>query len=545
MLAQLLSDITTWWKPNPDGRVHLTMESLTAKREEEDKAQLSAYLIKNAPLAPYHHQIEGVYKLLTTPYLLLADEMGLGKTKQVIDAAQTMYMNGTIDRVIIACPSAVRSVWFDPILGEWAKHVWPDFPLQVAEFRNKVRIWKTTEDEERLKVVVTNYEFLRNEDNLAKMGKVVGPKTLLVVDESSYVKNHAAQQTKAIRILRKDCGRVVLLNGTPLTEGVGDLFSQAYIMNQNILSCRNKHHFDAIYAVKGGWQGRQILSWRNVDHLQEKMAPYVVRRLKEQCLDLPPKIPSVNIQVTLDPKTWKLYKDMENEFIAWLGTNEASVSTHAAVRAIRLQQITSGYLGGIAGQKIDANGELVEVESNVAVIQNVGNEKRLAVIEWFKDRLAEDPQFKCVIWARFTKEILDLIEAFRVALPNVEVGRIAGGQTEKERNHAIQLLDPRTAPKGPVAVVGNPASGGMGLTLVAASTVLYISNYWRLITRLQSEDRVHRPGQTRPVNYFDVIAVGPKGQRTIDFSIVKRLAAKNEVAQMTSAAWLSELGGNE
>ena len=519
------------------------MASSIAERETIYKAQLTEYLTKNAPFPPYVHQIDGVYKLIVTPYLLLADEMGLGKTKTVIDAAQTMFIQGTINRVVIACPSAVRSVWFDPVLGEWAKHVWPDFPLQVAEFRNKIRIWTTTEDENRLRVVVTNYEFLRNEENLAKMGKVVGPKTLLVVDESSYVKNHSAQQTKAIRILRKNCGRVVLLNGTPLTEGLGDLFSQAYIMNPDILACKNKHQFDAIYAVKGGWQGRQILSWRFVDQIQAKMAPFVIRRLKEQCLDLPPKIPSVNIQVTLDPKTWKLYKDMENDFIAWLGSNEASVSTHAAVRAIRLQQITSGYLGGVAGQKLDANGELVESSEHVESNQTVGDEKRMAVIDWYRDRLAEDPNFKCVIWSRFTKEILDLIDAFRLLLPDVEVGRIAGGQSEKERQAAIQLLDPRTAPKGPVAVIGNPASGGMGLTLVSASTVLYISNYWRLITRLQSEDRVHRPGQMHPVNYFDVIAVGPKGQRTIDFSIVKRLAAKNEVAQMTSAAWLSELGG--
>jgi len=486
-----------------------------------------------------------VFKLLATPYLLLADEMGLGKTKEVIDAAQIMYVQGVINRVIIVCPSAVRGVWFDPTLGEWAKHKWKEFPLQVAEFRNKIRIWKTTEDEERLKVVVTNYEFLRNEVNLAKLGKAVGPKTLLVVDESSYVKNHSAQQTKAVRILRKDCGRVVLLNGTPLTEGIGDLFSQAYILEPKIFNCKNKHQFDAIYAVKGGWQGRQVLSWRYVDQIQAKMAPFVIRRLKEQCLDLPPKIPAVNIQVVLDPRTWKLYKDMENEFIAWLGTNEASTSTHAAVRAIRLQQITSGYLGGVTGQTIDQNGEIVESVIEVPSLQIVGREKRKAVIEWYKDRMAEDHNFKCVIWARFTKEILDLIEDFRLELPEVEVGRIAGGQSEKERSHAIQLLDPRTAPKGPCVVVGNPASGGMGLTLVAASTVLYISNYWRLITRLQSEDRVHRPGQTRPVNYFDVIATGPKGQRTIDFSIVKRLAAKNEVAVMTSAAWLSELEGGD
>lgn len=527
------------------------MESGTQKvrgtnlTEAEYKANLRAYLDDKATFRPYDHQVEGVYRLLNTPYLLVADEMGLGKTKQVIDAAQMLYLQGGINRVVIVCPSAVRSVWFDPVLGEWAKHHWDEVPLQVAEFRNKLKVWRTSDVPERLKVVVTNFEYIRNEENLAKLCAVITPKTLLVVDESSYVKTHTAQQTKAVRILRKGCGRVVLLNGTPLTEGVGDLFSQAFIMNPNILKCKNKHHFDAMYAVKGGWQGRQIIGWRNIEEVQDRLAPYVIRRLKDDCLDLPAKIPSVNITVTLDQKTWRMYKDMENDFIAWLGTNEASVSTHAAVRAIRLQQLTSGYLGGIAGQVINADGEIVEEVRDVAALQQVGQEKQKAVTEWFKDRLDEDKNFKCVIWSRFTLEILDLIAHLRKELPFVEVGRIAGGQSEKERSAAIQLLDPRTAPMGPAVVVGNPASGGMGLTLVAASTVLYISNYWRLITRLQSEDRVHRPGQTRPVSYFDILAVGPNGQRTVDFSIVKRLAAKNELAQMTSAAWLSELGGGE
>lgn len=509
--------------------------------EEQYKAQLREYLYKNAALKPYDHQIDGVFFLLKNPYTLVADEMGVGKTKQVIDAAQCMFMQGGIDRVLIVCPGSIRSVWFDPELGEWAKHVWPGFPLQVAEYRNKVRIWKTTEDADRLKVVVTNYEYLRNDDRLAKLGPVLGPRTLLVVEESSFIANFKAQQSRAIRRLRKNCGRVILLNGTPITEGMGQIYSQAYVMSPKILGYKTKKAFDSAHRIKTGWMGKSS-EWKNVEYIQRRMAPYVIRRLKEDCLDLPKKIPPVLITVQLDKGTWAKYKQMEEEFIAWLQDNEASESTHAAVRAIRLQQITSGFLGGIKAQPFDENGEIVEGAADyVLPTQRIGFEKEKATIAWMRDRIAEDPEFKCVIWGRFTLEVSGLIEAFNRELPEVVTGRIAGGQKEDERNFAKRLLDPRSAPKDPVAVIGNPASGGMGLTLVAAYSMVYTSNYWRLITRLQADDRIHRPGQVKPCSYFDMVAIGPDGQKTIDFRIIKRLRNKQSVAEMTSAAWLTEL----
>jgi SNF2 family DNA or RNA helicase len=96
-------------------------------------------------------------------------------------------------------------------------------------------------------------------------------------------------------------------------------------------------------------------------------------------------------------------------------------------------------------------------------------------------------------------------------------------------------------PEGPVVVIGTPASGAMGLNLTAAHTVVYISNDFSLKTRLQSEDRVHRPGQMFPTSYFDIIATGPAGQKTIDHTVVKSLKAKLELATFTTSAWIQVL----
>jgi SNF2 family DNA or RNA helicase len=123
----------------------------------------------------------------------------------------------------------------------------------------------------------------------------------------------------------------------------------------------------------------------------------------------------------------------------------------------------------------------------------------------------------------------------------VDVAPLWGSQKKQERADALRLLDPRTAPTGPVVVVGTPKTGSLGLNLTAAHTVIYMSNDYSLMTRKQSGDRVHRPGQRHVVSYFDVVATGPQGQKTIDHTILKALQTKQDLASWTTAAWLAEL----
>src|SRR5690606_13571541 len=118
--------------------------------------------------------------------------------------------------------------------------------------------------------------------------------TMLVLDESSAVKSHRAQQTKACLQLRRRCGRVLLLNGTPIANSPGDMFSQGEMMSKNVLSCASWIHYRARYAVmkkvmiRGALQD-VIGGWQNLEDLQQRFAPYVIRRLKKDCLDLPEK----------------------------------------------------------------------------------------------------------------------------------------------------------------------------------------------------------------------------------------------------------------
>jgi SNF2 family DNA or RNA helicase len=498
---------------------------------------------------PFAHQVTGVERLVQQPVFLLADEMGAGKTRQVIDAAQILFRRGTIGQVVVIAPAAVRSVWFDQQFGELAKHLWYEVPSVVTEYHAKLRTWRWGEQdkEHALRWLITNYDFIRSDERISELLDFVASKpTLLVLDESSAVKNWKAKQTKACLKIRKACARVVLLNGTPIANNPLDMFSQGRLMNPAILGCTTYFHARARYAIVTVQAGfPKIIGWQNLDDMQRRFAPYVLRRLKKDCLDLPEKMPPVILTATLKPEAWKLYKEMRDELCIWLTDNSVSTAAQAAVKVMRLAQITSGFVGGVE----DALADLVENTDTEALgalpEHTIGHEKVDVILDWLTTAFAEDPNLKVLIWTRFRHELAELVRAFHTTFPGVALGQIHGMQRPTDREAALRLLNRDTAPEGPAIVVGITQVGEMGLNLTAAHHVIYASNSFSLKTRLQSEDRVHRPGQTHAVNYYDVVAVGPNGQRTIDHVIQAVLRGKLDIATWTSSAWVTALKSEE
>jgi hypothetical protein len=536
-------------------------------------------LYTHAVLKPYDHQLLGVHNVVleSAPGLLpdgtpdpygpgrvcpgcfaLFDEMGVGKTKQTIDAASMLRFLGLIKRVIVISPAAVRSVWFDPEFGQITQHGWRNLYHKVTEWHSKSRTWSLGKGDE-LEWIITNYDFIRSEERLEDLMEYADGQTMLVLDESSAIKNATAIQTKAVLKLRKKCARVLELNGTPIANAPLDLFSQANIMDPRILDCKSQFIFKIRYAIMGGWQGKQILQWKNMDDLKRRIAPYVLRRVKEECLDLPEKLPSVIITAPMTPTTWKHYKAMRDDMVTWLNQATVSVAQQTIVKALRLTQMTSGFLGGIE-QAIkpqdvsqdarpdwlpvfgEPDPEIVPSEEVVGTVQEIGREKLDTFLAWYKLKLENEPKAKVLVWCRFRPELARLIEEIKKVHPQVITGQVVGGQKPNERQYALRLLDPRTSPNdAPVLVAGTPSTGSMGLDFTAAHIVVYMSNDYNLKTRLQSEDRNHRPGQRHDVSYFDIVAVGPAGQRTIDHGVLKNLLSKRDMATMTAADWVSAL----
>jgi hypothetical protein len=503
----------------------------------------------------FAHQEVGARRIEAEPYIWIADEMGAGKTVQPIVAAERLFQAGVIENAVVVAPAqCYKEIWSDKDLGQIAQ--FSQTPVRVYEHRPKPRSW-TRGDGPALDWVVTNYELVRNKRWMVPLLERVGEKTLLVLDESIHVSSPSAATTKAIYQLRKKCGRVVLLNGT---EGGGDtpaaLYAQCKIMSPDVLNCKTWYEFRARYAVMGGFMTLQwivdpitgvrskrmapvqIKSWVNLDDLWSRVRPHYLRRLKTECLDLPPKLPPVSIGVELTKATWKIYKEMRDDSLAYIDKGLATAN-HAAVRALRLAQITSGFSGGVQ----DINDEGLPYGS--PQVREIGTEKLDAFVAWVSERTSQDSCPKIATWCRFRAEAERSARALARVLGPARVGLIIGGQTDAERGASIRLLDPRFAPDGPAVTIGTTRAGAYGINQAAADKVAWQSNEYSHVARSQSADRPHRPGQTNPVGYFDFVASGPDGQKTIDHQIAKALRNKQNIASWSARDWYDAIAAEE
>ncbi len=503
-------------------------------------------------MKPFPHQTIDTASLLAKPAFALFVEPGGGKSRTVIDAVLSLYRRGDIDRVVVACPAPARSVWVDPseVLGEWAKW-WPATePCFVTEYHAKTFLDRLPKA--GLTVLVTNPEFIRRTERLkplqvwAKAGK-----TLLVVDESWAYKTPNAAQTKAMQRLRACCSRVVILNGTPGSPA--EQYSQFRILDPAILNSYNYAAFRARYCVMGGYMGKQIVGFQNMDEFHQKTAPYCVVRKIRDCIDLGPEPVRTQIEAKLTQSTWKVYTELRDELITWLSETENVTAMQAGVKVMRLAQITSGFVGGVEALDHGSYDLFDGTENDSATgtglsagpsrdaapspLRQLGSEKLDALIEWMK-RNWSDP--KALVFTRFRFDVERTANALGATFRHHEVVRVYGAQAPSERERAKLLLAPGGS-VAPAVVVANAQSGGAGLNFAAAQLCVFLANDYSSRIRRQAEGRVDRPGQSGRVTFLDVLATGPAGQKTVDHHILEKLRKKEEVETMSRLEWLKVL----
>ncbi len=534
---------------------------------------------------PPSHVIEGVKWIVDNPYALLADDMGGMKTAQAIIAAQFLHDAGLIDRVIVVAPAAVRpKVWFDKDLGQLHEQVFEDKLNTVSEYHQSVRQWsRGPKDAKELRWIVTNYEYIRNKTNLIPLLQYCGPRTMLILDESSAVRGYDSAQTEACMILRWQtnakkhpilgkprCGRILEMNGTPVAESPMDLFSQANLLHPSILDCRYVTHFRGRYAVMEAVRrndGTQMMSpyakkikqpdgtfkyvaqpimqevgWpdEGIKDLQQRLAPYVLRReAKDFGVDF--ALPPVALEVRLTPSTWKHYVSMRDQMVVWLEKGVVSAA-QAGVKSLRLSQITSGFLSGVEDPGIDFSFE----SQPILQTQEIGREKLDFALSWHAELLHRYPNLKLLSWCRFVPELRRYLAEVQKLTPIV--GAACGEKVldnemsqTKEREFALCLLHPKTAPAGACTVGATQGTGAMGLNFTACRTVLDISFDFSPWKKRQGDARVNRTGQTGPVSFSYLIAVGPRGQKTIDHHVYLHRLGKMNVNDWTTSAWVRAL----
>jgi hypothetical protein len=465
-------------------------------------------------------------------------KVGWGKGMLTIAAFYELALRKQIDTVLIICPAYVRSVWADasPITGELAKYPNPRVPVQVVE--HSATGSPLPRRANVLQVVVTNYELVRRPNRLDDLVCwLKGRKTLVVCDESWNLWTPSAMQTKAIGTIVAHADRAVFLTGSPGKPE--QVYSQIQAINAKAYPVRNAFHWKARYATAGGYMGREIAGYRD-DTAAERLAVenrYVIAPLDSDSVEMMP--PSI-ITAQLTTRTWDIYRQMRDEFVAYLDATTSAVAPQAGVKFMRLQQILAGFVGGI-----EADGEDVLPTTGNSDIREVGTEKQDALLEW----LHGQPTGRSIVWCRFRPEMERLATALRDIAPvHMLWGKpkeTAAKQHEADRAVLKRLFSPASPDKSRRWIVGHPAAGGAGLDFSGADLSVYATNAQSLRVREQSIGRIHRPGQRSNARVVDIVAVGPKGQLTVDHALIKALRQEQDITEWTAAQWRAAVTGDD
>jgi len=457
---------------------------------------------------PYAHQLSALEKSWNKKEYAYFMEMGTGKSKVLVDNMAMLYDKGKINGALIIAPKGVYRNWYSQeIPNHLASHIDHKTVLWTAttskaKDKEYQQLFKVDYD---LHILIMNVEAFSTKKGLEFAAKFMNcHKTLMAVDESTTIKTPSAKRTKSICNLGKYAKYRRILTGSPVTKSPLDLYTQCGFLDEELLGFGSFYSFRNRYAimVDRNFGGRRVqipTGYQRLDELSEILKKFSDRVLKEDCLDLPPKT-YIERQVELTDEQTKAYSTMKSAALATL-KGKMATAPHVLTQMMRLHQITCGHL------KND-DGSITEVKSN----------RIKALLE-----VLDEVEGKVIIWANYVYDIKQIVNAISDEYGDDSIVQYYGAvEAEKRQDNIKKFQDPNSKAR---FFVGNPQTGGYGITLTAANNVIYYSNGYDLEKRLQSEDRAHRIGQKKAVTYVDLIA--PK---TVDEKIRKALRKKINIA---------------
>jgi SNF2 family DNA or RNA helicase len=466
---------------------------------------------------PYAHQITALEKSWNQESFAYFMEMGTGKTKVLIDNLAMLYDKGKVDAALIIAPKGVIGTWYNQELPE---HL-PDHIENVTVMwqsninkKQEDKLLQLFEIETALHILVMNVEaFSTTKGKEFAMKFLRAHKPLMAIDESTTIKNPKAKRTRNILDLTPLTKYRRIMTGSPVTKNPLDLFTQCYFLDPYHLNHESYYSFRMRYAIMktANISGRSIQlvsGFKNLTELSDKLKPFSYRVLKQDCLDLPDKI-YLKRQIDLTPEQKKLYQQMRKEALATLNGKTVTTTT-ALTQLMRLHQITCGHFSADDG-----------------TIQEVKNNRLSELLD-----VLEEVDGKAIIWAHYQHDVRNIFKIIEEKFGPGSVVHYYGKTLPEERDYAIKNFKTNKKVR---FFVGTPHTGGFGITLVQANTVIYYSNGHDLEKRMQSEDRAHRIGQKEKVTYIDIIA-----EETVDTKIVKSLRKKINIASQVMGEELKE-----
>ena len=460
---------------------------------------------------PYAHQITALEKSWDKENYAYFMEMGTGKSKVLIDNMSMLYHHGKINGALILAPKGVYRNWQRQEIPTHLPNHIEDFTVAWTPTPNKIEkelldsILKDPKDL-TLDIFLMNIEALHTTKGARFAERFLnGHRALVVIDESTTIKNPKAIRTKNALKLSTLAKYRRILTGSPVTRDPIDLFSQCEFLDPAILGHASYYSFKNRYTVQvrtnvGTHTFNKVVGYKNLDELSHLLTPYSYRVLKEDCLDLPEKIYTKR-QVDLTPEQHKAYKEMKEIALTFFEDGSVLTASTVMTQLLRLHQISCGHLVTESGEtKVFKNNRITELMD-----------------------ILEEVDGKVIIWANYRQDIRTIYDTISKKYGKETVATYYGDTPDDERQGIVQKFQDKDSSLR--YFVGNQQTAGYGLTLTAAKTVVYYSNNYDLEKRIQSEDRAHRIGQKSNVTYIDLIA-----EKTVDERIVKALRNKINIA---------------
>lgn len=465
-LAKLISKLNAF-----EIEIKLNIDIVTAEKKAETPANFSF------KTKPFDHQIDGFNYGLNHDRWFLGDEQGLGKTKQVIDIAVAKKLQYGFKHCLIICgvnglkwnwqrEISIHSNESGYILGQRHK----GNKIVIGSTADKLNDIKSLADNPNY-FIITNVESLRNSDIQAKLGLLchTGEIGIVAIDEIHKCKNPSSQQGKGILKLQPKCR--IAMTGTPLMNTPLDLYIiLRWLGYENNAFYKFKNH----YCDLGGFGGYEIVGYKHLNELQEKLNDIMLRRLKADVLDLPDKL-RVDEYVEMTAKQEIIYKEVSA--VIKSNIDQIKTSANPLAELIRLRQAT-GYTG-ILSSTIQESAKLDRMEELVE--EAVSNNKKVVIFS---------------NWTQMTDAIQSRLSAYNPAV-------ITGQTNDADRQTLVEKFQNSNNCK---VMVGTIGAMGTGLTLTAGTVEIFMDEPWNMALKEQAEDRCHRIGAKENVTIYTLIA---------------------------------------
>lgn len=448
---------------------------------------------------PYDHQIVGFNYGLQNDRWLLGDEMGLGKTKQVIDIAVAKKLQKGYKHCLIVCGvNGLKWNWRNEvythsnetayILGQKVK----GNKISIGSNKDKLNDVKNLENIDAY-FIITNVETLRDEainEELQKLCKD-GTIGMIAFDECHKAKNPTTQQGKGI--LKLQAETMIAMTGTPLMNNPMDLY---IILKWLGYEKHAFYSFKKHYCVMGGFGGYEIVGYKNLDELQEQLDDIMLRRKKEEVLNLPEKT-YIEEYVEMSPAQKKIYNEVTNEIKD--NIDQISIAPNPLAELIRMRQAT-GFTG-ILSSTVQESAKLDRMEELVEEAKENGK-KVVIFSNW--------TQMTDVIYTRLTTK------GFRIA-------QITGETPDAQRQSIVENFQTGRYD----AIIGTSGAMGTGLTLTAGTVEIFLDEPWNMALKEQCVDRCHRIGQKDNLTIYTLMC-----KDTIDEKVHMLVENKGKMADM-------------